>query len=161
LGEPEGDKVKATVYRQREPAKTAMDQWRALESEALEEENTERGRFFDLYERLSHAISLIDAHLLQTPDPGERERCAKRLQELMDVLAAASFSGKWVNDGEAQNMTHKEAGDWAYQKLNAEARVALSKAKAMMIALGIFPRETADEAEDKIELEAITWPRTR
>ena len=164
------EKVKATVYRERTPPKTAIDQWRALEGEVMEETNTERERFMDFRERLSLALSLIDNELLTSelngglPDEVAKKRhaaVASRLATLRKELGDASFPDSWAQAAEIKRMPKKLAVAWNYQVLNAKLSVSLSKARALLIALGVYPAESEDDAEDRVISEVYGRPRTK
>ena len=154
------------------PAATALDQFRRLEAESLEEENTERGRFFDTYERLGHALSLVRQYLLSRDvDPTalmqSRESTEKQAlppddratileyRRLREILERAVFPNSWASETVSTKMSHKEAAAYQYQLLNAKGRMALSDARALLIHLGILPSETSEEMERRMDLEAV------
>ncbi len=159
------DKVKATVYRERAPPVTAIDQMRALEAETLQEENSERARFMDLRERLAHALSMIDDELMARElngglKPNEKEIFEKRFAALQKDLGDASFPNTWARTGEQLGMRSADAMAYNYQVLNAKLSVSHAKAKALLVRLGIYPRESAEEAENRMEMKVFARPKS-
>jgi hypothetical protein len=150
--------------REKQVASTALEQFRMLEAESFEEENTERARFFDIQARLEQTHTLLENHRLAhlswwgSEDVEAREaRVTMKIVE--DTLSKASFEDGWSQAKIGGLMSPAEAAGWEYQKKNAAGRLALAKGKALMIHLGIYALESAAEAEDRIEMEVFSRPK--
>jgi hypothetical protein len=161
------EKVKATVYRERTPPATAIDQWRALEAETMEETNTERDRFMDFRERLSFALSLVQRVIWQRGEIDgtlmvkEKKFYTARMDDLKKDLKDARFPDKWAQTGEQLGLKIPEAAAYNYQVLNAKLATSLSDARALLIMLGVYPAESSHEAKKRLEMEAYQEVRVR
>jgi hypothetical protein len=143
-------------------AKTALEHYRMAKAEMFEENNSESAKFFDIQTILQQARTLLKMHFLGHPEEEKRPEYKGIMQKLEDAIEKASFPDDWAkqaNDTMMDKMGTKSVIGWNYQRLNAMGRAALGDAEALMVHLGIIALESADEAEDRIEMEAYARPK--
>lgn len=180
--DPKDEKTEATVYRQRETARTWLEQYFHLKDEFLEEGATERERYFDSHALLIHLHGRLRVELVRAGiDPnlnakevepvlmniqGEDRRLRYRTYAMDyrwcdECLEHAPFPKEFAKDRDGSQMEPKESVGWNYQVKTAGFMRSIDRLECDLMLLGVLPRESADDIEERDDTEALQMEATK